>query len=297
VVIEEKPIDMSTINVDALLAMIPLLEKQAQEKIALDIVYKHEVGCSCSMCESIKARFPVPDATHPDRFAAQGGEHASYPFEASSVVQLQVLARSSVVIAESIGKIAASVESVRDVLRGRDSHDIAVKGPLRAIADHIINLGRTAEPVKAPPQTQRTPPQVQQQLPMQAPVQIPTLPNTNPYQKQKRIATDQEMSRFKSDQKVRFDPKNWPGDPHKGRMFIQCDPGFLDMYADQIEWFAQKAKEKVAAGTADDSAKRDAQWGELNAAQYRRLAQDMRAGLVQQAAPPPPAYSGGSDLI
>lgn len=286
----------SPINSDALIAMFGLADKSTQEKIALDIIFKHEVGCACSFCESVHSRFPIADATNADRFAEQGGDHSSYPFDASNTVQLQVLARSSVVIAESIGKIAASVESVRDVLRGRDSDDKPVKGPIRAIADHLLGLNKQTPTSPAPPQTQRTPPQVQQQLPMQAPTQVPT-PQTNPYQKQKRIATDQEMSRFKSDQKVRFDPKHWPGESHKSRTLIQCEPAFLDVYADQIEYFAGKAKEKVAAGTADDSAKRDAQWGELNAAQYRRLAQDMRTGLVQQGPPPAAAYSGGSDLI
>jgi hypothetical protein len=99
------------------------------------------------------------------------------------------------------------------------------------------------------------------------------------------------MSKFNGAMKVRFDPRNWPGDSHKGRQLIECDPGFLDVYADQIEWFAGKAKEKVAAGTATDNDKKDAQWGELNAAQYRRLAQDMRAGIVQRQVIAP-AYTG-----
>jgi hypothetical protein len=201
------------------------------------------------------------------------------------------MARSVVVIAESVASIASTLVSLRDVVRGRDSEDKPVKGPLRAIADHLLGLNRPTEPAKAPPQTQRAP-AVQQQLPVQAPAI-----QASPYATQKRIATDAEMSRFKADQKVRFEPSRWPGDPHKGRTLIQCEPNFLDIYADQIEYFAGKAKEKIAAGIADDNAKRDAQWGELNAAQYRRLAADMRSGKVQQAAPPPPAYSGGSDPL
>lgn len=282
----------SPINVDAIASMLQLLGVEAEKKIALDIVCKHEIGCTCSFCESIRSRFPPADASNPDLFASQGGENQSYPFDASNTIQLQVMARSSVVIAESIGKIASSVESLRDVMRGRDSEDKPVKGPIRAIADHLLGLNRPAEPAKSPPQTQRAP-AVQQTLPVQA----PTVPAQSPYAAQKRIATDQEMSRFKTDQKVRFNPTHWPGEPRKGLALIQCEPNFLEAYADQIEYFATKAKEKVAAGTADDNAKRDAQWGELNAAQYRRLAADMRAGKVQQAAPPPPAYSGGNDLI
>jgi hypothetical protein len=279
-------------NGDMIAAVLQHADKATLEKIALDIVYKHDLGCTCPMCESIRSRFPPADARNPDLFAEQGGEHASYPFDASNTVQLQVMARSSVVIAESIVRIASSVESLRDVMRGRDSEDKPVKGPIRAIADHLLGLNRPAEQAKAPPQTQRAP-AVQQTLPTQA----PAAPAQSPYATQKRIATDAEMSRFKTDQKVRFEPSRWPGDPHKGRTLLQCDPNFLEIYADQIEYFATKAKEKVAAGTADDNAKRDAQWGELNAAQYRRLAADMRSGRVQRVEPPPPAYSGGDNLI
>jgi hypothetical protein len=294
--IKEVQIDMTTINVDAILAMVPLLDKQAQEKIVLDIVFKHEIGCTCSMCEAIKLRYPLPDADHPDRFAEQGGEHQTFPFDATNTVQLQSIAKSLGVIAVAVERTSSALESARDVLRGRDDKNEKVSGPLRVIADFLLR-GQSV-----PPQTQRNP--VQQQLPIQPPANAPPAnahpvnapAQASPYAAQKRIATDAEMSRFKTDQKVRFDPKHWPGDSHKGRTLIQCEPNFLEIYADQIEWFAFKAKEKVAAGTADDNAKRDAQWGELNAAQYRRLAADMRTGRVQQAAPPPPAYSG-SDLI
>jgi hypothetical protein len=280
----------SPINVDTLASMLQLLGKEAENKIALDVIFKHEIGCTCAMCESIRSRFPSADAHHPDRFAEQGGEHQTYPFDATNLTSLQSIAKSLGAIAVAVNKTSAVLESVRDVLRGRDSENKVVLGPLRVIADFLLR-GQATAPAQSAPPTQRPPP-VQQQLPIQAaPVQ------QNPYATQRRIATDAEMSRFKTDQKVRFEPRDWPGDPHKGRTLIQCDPNFLDIYADQIEYFAGKAKEKVASGTADDNAKRDAQWGELNAAQYRRLAQDMRAGKVPQAPPPPPAYSGGNDLI
>lgn len=246
-------------------------------KLVLDEVFKHEIGCTCAMCESLRTRFPIANADHPDRFAEQGGEHQTAPFDATNTAHLAS-------IAKSLHVLAVAVESVRDVLRGRDSENKVVPGPIRAIADFLLRGQQTA-----PPQTQRTPAQ-QVAVPQPQPAQ------TNPYAAQKRVATDAEMARFKTDQKVRFDPRDWPGDSHKGRTLLQCDPNFLDIYASQIEYFAGKAKEKVAAGTADDSAKRDAQWGELNAAQYRRLAADMRSGKVQQA-PVVPAYAGGSDSL
>lgn len=242
-------------------------------ELVRDELAKHDIGCTCSLCAFVRNRFPSADASHPDRFEGQGGAHESYPFDATNTVQLQSLAKSALAVSSALDRIASAVESVRDVLRGRDAEDKPIKGPLRAMADALI---QRATQQASPPATQRTPPDQQAQAAPAQPAQA------NPYAKAKRIATDAEMARFKSDQKARFDPKNWPGESFKGRMLIECDPSFLDLYADQIEWFAGKAKEKVAAGTADDSAKREAQWGELNAAQYRRLAQDMRAGIVQR---------------
>lgn len=289
VVIKEVGINMSLINTDTLLATIPLLEKSMQEKIALDIVYKHELGCTCPFCEQIRSRFPPADASNPDLFASQGGENQSYPFDASNTVQLQVMARSSVVIAESIGKIASSIESLRDVMRGRDSEDKPVKGPIRAIADHLLGLNRPAEPAKAPPQTQRAP-AVQQTLPTQAP--------SNTAQQQKRVATEQEMSGERGDPKVRFDVKrNWTdmGKPSfKGRKASECDPDFLDLYADGLDYFAGKAQEKINSGDQDPKLKDAVKYDSLDAARARGWAQRIRRNGYKPA-PIVPPYTGSGD--
>ena len=112
----------SPINSDALVAMIALAEKQTQEKIALDIVYKHDVGCTCSFCESIRTRFPHADTSHPDRFEERRGHHESFPFDATNTVQLQSIAKSLHVVAVAVEKTASMLESTRDVLRGRDDN-------------------------------------------------------------------------------------------------------------------------------------------------------------------------------
>jgi CDGSH-type Zn-finger protein len=265
-----------------------IVEQEHVRRLVLDEVFKHELGCRCAMCESLRTRFPIADASHADRFEEQGGTHQTFPFDATNLTSLQSIARSLSIVAVAVERTSVALESARDVLRGRDSEGKEVRGPIRAIADFLLR----GQPQAAPPQTQRTP--AQQQLPTQQPANAPPA-QASPYAQTKRVATDQEMARFNGALKVRFDPKRWPGDSHKGRTMLQCDPNFLDIYADQIEYFAGKAKESVAAGSADENAKRDAQWGELNAAQYRRLAIDMRAGKVQQAAPPAPAYSGGGD--
>ena len=268
-------------NVELTLAAFRELDKKDQEKTVLDIVFKHDIGCNCAMCESLRTRYPMASTIGPEVFENEGGCGQTPNFGASNTAALYS-------IAKSLSTLAEALISVRDVLRGRDSNDGKVNSPFAAIANFLLSGSRPAQ--STAPSTQRAP-NVQQ-----APAVQPTqAAQANPYAAAKKIATDQEMARFNSSLKVRFDPSRWPGDSHKGRTMLECEPNFLGVYADQIEYFAGKAKEKVAAGTADDSAKRDAQWGELNAAQCRRLAQDMRSGKVQQVAvAAQPAYAGGS---
>lgn len=278
----------SPINGDALAAMIDLADKQVQEKIVLDVIFKHDIGCVCAMCESIRSRFPSADADHPDRFAEQGGEHQTYPFDATNLTSLQSIAKSLGSIAVAADRISDALGSARDILRGRDSENKVVNGPLRAIADFLLRgqgQQQTAKPPTAPPQTQRNP--VQQQLPMQQP----------PAQ-QKRIATEQEMSGERGDPKVRFDVKrNWTdlGKPSfKGRKSSECDPDFLDLYADGLDYFAGEAQKKINSGDQDPKLKDAVRFDSLDAARVRGWAQRIRT-VGYKPAPVIPPYAGGGD--
>jgi hypothetical protein len=292
---QKTKIDMTTANIDALLAVIPVLEKSAQEKIVQDILSKHEIGCHCALCAWAKTRFPTADATDPDRFEEQGGAHETFPFDANNTVHLQSVAKSMISVAASATRSADALESIRDILRGRDEAGVAVKGPLRAIADALIQ--RVTQSA-GPPATQRTPP-AQQQLPMGS-AQAPASNG-------KRVATDAELQQMannlsKFTPKIRFDkPQQWPGESQKGKVILisngagalatEVDPTYLDIYADSLDYFAGKAKEKVSAGTATDGDKRDAQFGELEAARCRRIAQRVREGTIQRIVQAPVATS------
>lgn len=269
-------------NAELTLAAFSELDKKDQEKTVLDIVFKHDIGCTCSMCESLRTRYPMASVIDPDVFEKEGGAHQTPNFGATNTAALQS-------IAKSLGTIAAAIISVRDVLRGRNSDEKFVTSPIAAIAAFLTSGSRPAQ--STAPSTQRAP--NAQQAPAAQVAQ------TNPHATTKRVASDQEMALFKKELTVRFDPYTWTGAKHKGRTMTQCEPSFLEVYADSVEDSANKAKPKVADGTANDYEKRDAQWGEKNAAQYRRLAQDMRAGITKQAPPPAPAYSGesGGSLI
>jgi hypothetical protein len=107
--------------------------------------------------------------------------------------------------------------------------------------------------------------------------------------------------------KIRFDnPSKWPGESQKGRKIIvvdgagnmgtEVDPVYLDIYADSLDYFAGKAKVKVADGTASDNDKKDAQFNEVLAARCRRIALLTREGKIQRiAVVPAQTYSGGGD--
>lgn len=64
-----------------------------------------------------------------------------------------------------------------------------------------------------------------------------------------QVATDGELQSAKGDPDVRFEPRDWRGDPQKGRRFSQCDPAFLDMFADMMDDdsdMPRKGKEEFA---------------------------------------------------
>jgi len=103
-----------------------------------------------------------------------------------------------------------------------------------------------------------------------------------------RVADLREIDGDKGDPKIRMVPKRWTGESFKGRRASQCAPDFLDMYADQLDWFADNPKE------GEDPKK--AKWDRLDAARCRRWAVEIREGRVKQngapAASPTPHSSG-----
>lgn len=290
------------------MAIVKLLDRKQLQRIALDEVFQHELGCTCDFCGVMQTRYVAAPLDSPDDFARAGGEHQAYPFDAE---QTQHLAS----IANSLKIVASAVNSIRDIFRGRDAEDKKVKSPYAAIAEFLC---RGVAP-QAGPATQRTPAPAPapaaapaQAAPMQAPTAATQALLFGAPAKQKRIATDAEMQQMinnlgKFTPKIRFDkPQQWPGESQKGRKILvvngagnlgtEVDPTYLEIYADSLDYFAGKAKEKVAAGTADDSAKRDAQYGEIEAARCRRIALLVREGKIQQVAVAPvQTYSGGGD--
>lgn len=290
-----------------------LIDRERFRKIASDEVFRHDLGCTCAFCDLMRTRYAAAPIDSPEDFSRAGGEHQDYPFQAE---QTQHFAS----ISNSLKIVASAVVGLQNIFRGRDADNAVVQSPYRVLVDFIVEKPQAAT---TGPSTQRAPataqqpaasPAPRQQSPAQAtqtqqPTQAPLFGTST---STKAIATDAQMQQMvanlaKFTPKIRFDLKNkWPGESQKGRKILvvdgasnmgtEVDPAYLDIYADSLDYFAGKAKEKVATGTANDNEKKDAQYNEIEAARCRRIAILTREGKIQRiAAAPVQTYSGGSD--
>lgn len=70
------------------------------------------------------------------------------------------------------------------------------------------------------------------------------------------------------------DPRDWTGEPMKGRNFSQCPADYLDMIAERFDYFASKEEDP-----------KKAKYNRLDAARARGWAQRVRSGHVPRTAP------------
>ena len=56
------------------------------------------------------------------------------------------------------------------------------------------------------------------------------------------FASDRDLDGTKGNPNVKFDPRDWRGDSHKGRRLSECDPEFLAMYAGALAYMADNPK-------------------------------------------------------
>jgi len=220
-----------------------------------------------------------------DEYDRDGNARKGVPFDSANTAALESIASSLLDINHSLKVMASVAVSARDILRGRNEGGDVIQSPLRAMAEAVVKLvARPAQTAASPasalthgvPPTQRP---AQQAAPQQA---QPT--------NGKRYATDHEMSGPKADPKIRFDPKrDWidNGKPSfKGRNASGCHPDFLDLYADQLDYFVSQAQKKIDVGDQDTKLKDSVKYDALDAARARTWAVRIRrTGYVE----PPPA--------
>lgn len=88
------------------------------------------------------------------------------------------------------------------------------------------------------------------------------------------IATDADLDSTRGNPEVRFSPKRWSGADMKGRRYSECEPEFLDMLAETLDWFASKDDE---ANAVDKNGNPKSKWGRLDASRARGWSRRLRA--------------------
>jgi hypothetical protein len=98
----------------------------------------------------------------------------------------------------------------------------------------------------------------------------------------------------RGDPEVRFSPRRWTGADFKGRRYSECDPAFLDLLADALEWFAQRDDD---SGAVDKNGNPKGKWSRLDASRARGWAARLRtnAAAAEGGAAPTPMKAVGTD--
>lgn len=105
-------------------------------------------------------------------------------------------------------------------------------------------------------------------------------PPTGPVASEGRVAPDADLDGPYGDPELRFTPRDWTGEPHKGRRFSECPPDLLDLVASSLDYFAAKAEKE---GKTTASGKPVADFNRKDAARARGWA----ARLRQRPTSPP----------
>lgn len=87
------------------------------------------------------------------------------------------------------------------------------------------------------------------------------------------IASDSDLDGPRGDPEVRFVPRRWTGGDNKGKRYSECEPEFLDMLAEALEWFAQRDDDQ---GAVDKNGNPRGRWSRLDASRARGWAQRKR---------------------
>ncbi len=103
------------------------------------------------------------------------------------------------------------------------------------------------------------------------------------------IASDRDLDGRYGNPEIRSrDPRDWSGPTMKGRRFSECPPEYLEMFAERLDYFAQKAEEQ---NEMTSGGKPKAKYLRADAARARGWVQRMRSGKHA----PPPVESSSAD--
>ena len=100
------------------------------------------------------------------------------------------------------------------------------------------------------------------------------------------VASDRDLDGQYGDPEVKArDPRDWTGPTMKGRRFSQCQPEYLDMVAERLDYFSSQIK-----GETEEEQKK-LKYQKLDASRARGWAKRLRSGWK----PAPSAPGWGDD--
>lgn len=89
------------------------------------------------------------------------------------------------------------------------------------------------------------------------------------------VASDRDLDDKYGDPEVKFHPRDWTGEPQKGKRMSECPPAFLEMIAETFDYFAAKAAD---TGELTTNGKPVADYKRKDAARARGWAKRLRSG-------------------
>lgn len=94
------------------------------------------------------------------------------------------------------------------------------------------------------------------------------------------VADDRDLDSQWGDEEIKKDPKRWDGASHVGKRMSECDPAFLDAYAEFKDWAANMDEKKAKEASGDEAEKKEkyARYGRKTAARARGWSARLRSG-------------------
>jgi hypothetical protein len=107
------------------------------------------------------------------------------------------------------------------------------------------------------------------------------------------VASDRDLDGDYGDPEMTFTPRDWTGEPCKGKHLSECESELLDIIADTFEEFANKDEFE---GRVTGTGKPTAPYKRRDAARARGWAARIRAGTHTPKKQEVPAFAGDDDV-
>ncbi len=107
------------------------------------------------------------------------------------------------------------------------------------------------------------------------------------------VADDRDLDSQYGDEQLKFTPRDWMGEPCKGKRMSDCSAEVLDLLASSFDYFAKKNDEN---GLKDDKGRPKSFYDKRSAARARGWAARMRSGWKRPAPSKSASFEDADDL-